>query len=350
MKNQSLILLVVAAGCGLVAMLGVKKAISQKPADKEETIQVLSAVADIQVGTRLDELNTKFVEVGISTAPEGAVTSLEEIAERSLKVPVMPGDWILKNKLTEKGEIGAVASIPPGMAVVTIPVDATTTHSGMMRPGNRVDLLLAYDDNSSGQNIKKMITVMEFVEVFAVDARIYGIDKEGDGLAKNISLLVEPDQGKIVNLATGLGRLSTLLRPNSDVTQSGKPEISSEFLKSSFSGSGHRNRSVMENRDGSFSEDIEEIEGIEDGEDLDELPQQITMDESLEQELARTPINGPAASAPVKAHKIDSANLWTMEIYEGDKVRLETIELPMTPEAPASGGWNMWNLLKTKTN
>ncbi len=74
MKNQSLILLVVAAGCGLVAMLGVKKAISQKPVETEETIQVLSAVTDIQVGMRLDELNTKFVEVGISTAPEGAVT------------------------------------------------------------------------------------------------------------------------------------------------------------------------------------------------------------------------------------------------------------------------------------
>jgi hypothetical protein len=52
----------------------------------------------------------------------------------------------------------------------------------------------------------------------------------------------------------------------------------------------------------------------------------------------------------VKAEKHDSANLWTMEIYEGDQVRLETIELPMTPEAPASGGWNMWDLLKTKTN
>lgn len=335
MKNQSLILLVVAAGCGLVAMLGVKKAISQKPVETEETIQVLSAISDIEVGMRLDELNTKFVEVGISTAPEGAVTSLEDIAERSLKVPVMPGDWILKNKLTEKGEIGAVASIPPGMAVVTIPVDATTSHSGMMRPGNRVDLLLTYDDNTLGRNVKKMMTVMEFVEVFAVDDRIYGIDKEGNGLAKNISLLVEPEQGKIVNLAKRLGELSTMLRPNGDVTKSGKTEISSEFLTSSFSGSGHRSRSVMENRASGNNDDLQSP---------------ISLDDSLEQEMARTPVNGPEASAPVKAEKRDSTNMWTMEIYEGDKVRLETIELPMTPEAPASGAWNVWDLLKTKTN
>ncbi len=41
MKNQSLVLLAVAVGCGLVAMLGVKKVISQKPAEAAETVQVL---------------------------------------------------------------------------------------------------------------------------------------------------------------------------------------------------------------------------------------------------------------------------------------------------------------------
>ncbi len=337
MKNQSLILLVVAAGCGLVAMLGVKKAISQKPVKPVETVQVLSAIADIQVGSRLDELNTKFVDVPASTAPEGAITSLAEIAERSLKVPVMPGDWILKNKLTEPGEIGAVASIPSGMAVVTIPVDATTSHSGMMRPGNRVDLLLTYDDSTTGRNIKKMITVMEFVEVFAVDARIYGIDKEGDGLAKNISLLVEPEQGKVVNLAKRLGELSTMLRPNGDLTSSGKTEISAEFLNSSFSGSGHRNRSVMENREIGITNEYSEQASIDE-----------SLDESLNQELARAPAQTPEPSAPVKVALLDNPNVWTMEIYEGNNVRLESIELQMIAESPASANWNMWDLLKSK--
>lgn len=338
MKNQPLILLVVAVGCGLVAMFGVKKVITQKPVETEPTMQVLSALTDIQVGTRLDDLNTTFVKVAVSTAPEGAITSLEEIAERSLKVPVMPGDWILKNKLSEKGEIGAVTRIPEGMAVVTIPVDATTSHSGMMRPGNRVDLLLTYDDNSTGRNLKKIITVMEFVEVFAVDARIYGIDKEGDGLAKNISLLVEAEQGKVVQLAKRLGELSTMLRPSTETTSSGKTEISSEFLKSSFAASGHRSRSAVE------------YKNIPEDENNDIASDEMSMDAALEQELKRKPANGPVASAPVKFEKTENKNLWTMEIYEGDKVRLEQIELPMVAEVPASGNWNMWDLLKTKTN
>ena len=74
------------------------------------------------------------------------------------------------------------------------------------------------------------------------------------------------------------------------------------------------------------------------------------MDESLEQELARVPAQSPEPSAPVKVAQLDNPNVWTMEIYEGDKVRLETVELPLSSEASTSGNWNMWDLLKTKSN
>ena len=92
MKNQSLVLLVVAVGCGLVAMLGVKKVISQKPAEAVETVQVLSAISAISPGAPLDEMNTKFVDMAVTSVPEGAITDIKDIQERFLKVPVMPGD------------------------------------------------------------------------------------------------------------------------------------------------------------------------------------------------------------------------------------------------------------------
>ena len=144
MKNQSLLLLAVAGGCGLVAMFGVKQLIDSKPKQKqEEKISVLCASAEIQVGDRLDELNTQFVQVNIAAVPQGAVTDLKDIEERALRVPASPGDWITRNKLTEKGEFGFVGQIPPGMRVKTIPVDATQIHSGMLRPGNRIDITLS---------------------------------------------------------------------------------------------------------------------------------------------------------------------------------------------------------------
>lgn len=350
MKNQSLMLLVVAVGCGLVAMLGVKQAISQKPADVEEMAQVLSAAAEIQPGERLNDLNTKFVQISVKSVPEGAVLAMTDVEERSLKVPVMPGDWILRSKLTEKGQIGAEASIPPGMATVTIPVDATTSHSGMLRPGHRIDLLLTFIDPSSGTNQQKTITVLEFVEVFAVDNRIYGIDKEGDAQAKNITLLVTPEQGKAVTLATkiGGGYLSTMMRARDESTREGQAEISQEFLTSSFLGSNRHAPSVMDLRKIGRDKDPDEILVALD--DSSSAGESATVSDLLDEELDRTSAVDPGGSEPViQMTAVDKKNTWTMEIYEGDSLRLESISIPVSEVNNAgslSGGWSFLNLWK----
>ena len=347
MKNQSLVLLVVAVGCGLVAMLGVRQALSHKPPASAATMQVLSASALIQPGDRLDDANTVFVEVAVSSCPEGAITSMDDVAERAMMVPAMPGDWILKGKLTEKGQMGAVASLPAGMAAVTIPVDGTTSHSGMLRPGNRVDLLLTYLDSSSGTNQQKTITVLEFVEVFAVDARIYGIDKAGDAAAKTVSLLVTPEQGKAVTLGSRVGTLSTMMRARGDASAKGETEISQEFLTSSFMGSNKDAPSVMDRLNSGVdpNADMERIAAAE------KATTALTMDQLIGQELDHQSID-PGGSEPVLITAIDSKkNFWTMEIYEGDKLRLEKVELPEaakaeTPATPTEN-WNVWDLLKT---
>ena len=93
----------------------------------------------------------------------------------------------------------------------------------------------------------------------------------------------------------------------------------------------------MENRD---------IGKTDESSEQPSMSEETSMDESLAQELARVPAQGPEPSAPVKVAQLDNANVWTMEIYEGDKVRMESITLPSDAEAPASGNWNMWDLLK----
>ncbi len=348
MKSQSLILLVVAVGCGLVAMLGVKQVISQKPSNAEELVQVLSAASDILPGDRLDELNTKFVQIAASSVPEGAVLAMEEVEQRSLKVPVTPGDWILKSKLTEKGQIGAEASIPTGMATVTIPVDATTSHSGMLRPGNRIDLLLTFNDPSAGSNQQKTITVLEFVEVFAVDNRIYGIDKAGDAQAKNITLLVTPEQGKAVTLATkiGGGNLSTMMRARDESTKHGKTEISQEFLTSSFLGSNRNAPSVMDLRSSGKTEKVDPaLEGFP--EEVKTSDKSLSVSQLLDQELDRNLVSDPGGSGPViqLADTGKTKNTWTMEIYQGETLRLESIELSEAKEQDSGKSQQPWSLL-----
>lgn len=354
MKNQSLILLVVAVGCGLVAMLGVKKVISQKPVEAVETVQVLSATSAINPGAPLDEMNTKFVEIAVNSVPEGAITDIKDIQERYLKVPVMPGDWILKDKLTESR--GAAANIPEGMVTVTIPVDATTSHSGMLVPGNRIDLLLTFSEQSeSGQSIQKTITVLEYVEVFAVDNRVYGIDKEGEGQAKNISLVVLPEQGKAVTLAGKVGTLSTMIRASGGVQSKGKTEISQEFLTSSFLGSNLNAPSVMDARKGDSSEDAGDIlptlETASAPEVTEPAEEPASIDELLDLEMGTKQTADPGGSVRVAESEIvRDENSWTIEIHEGDKRRLETIRMAKADDGESgasSGNWNIWDIFKS---
>lgn len=354
MKNQSLVLLVVAVGCGLVAMLGVKKVISQQPVETVETVQVLSAISAISPGAPLDEMNTKFVEIAVTSVPEGAITDIKDIQERYLKVPVMPGDWILKEKLTESR--GAEASIPEGMAAVPIPVDATTSFSGMLLPGNKIDLLLTFtEQNENGQSSQKTITVLEFVEVFAVDNRVYGVDKEGEGQAKNISLLVTPEQGKAVILAAKIGTLSTMMRARGGAGVKGKAEISQEFLTSSFLGSNLNAPSVMDARKGQKSEDAGDIlpppETASAPVKTEPLEEPASINELLDVEMGMKQTADPGGSVRVaETEAVRDESTWTIEILEGDKRRFETIRMADVEDNKAgspSGNWNIWDVFKT---
>lgn len=360
MKNQSLILLMVAVGCGLVAMLGVRQVINSKPVEEVETIPVLSATADIQPGVPLDDSNTKLIATPITSVPENAVTSLQEIDQRYLKVSVVAGDWILKTKLTEKGQRGVEAILPPGMGIVTIPVDATTSHSGMLQPGNRIDLLLTFDDSKDGRRSQKTMTVLEFVEVLAVDNRVYGADQGGEGQAKNITLLVTPEQGKAVTLAGKIGTLSTMMVSRVGSKATGKAAISDEWLTSSFMGSNRDAPSVMDARE-TDSDLSAAVTSHEPAAPVTPGNISTSIDELLALETGRTaPVNrndpggsGPVPPAPsLTAEPVPNwtaEDVWKMEIYEKDSVRVESVRVASSETGKSSdkSDWSVWNLFKS---
>src|SRR5690606_19748061 len=106
----------------------------------------------------------------LSLIPEDAVTTEDEFTERAARVPFMAGDLIRKTKLTEKGEWGKSVSIPQGMRVISIPVDDTHTISGLVRAGDRVDVLVTYQARGErGSQISKTRTLLEYVEIFSMD-------------------------------------------------------------------------------------------------------------------------------------------------------------------------------------
>ena len=236
MKNKSLMLLLVAAGCGLVAMIGVQQMLSGgKPAAKT---QILVARAEIEAGVELDKTNVGFKEWPSDSIPEGAIQTEEQFAERSLKHRVGPGQPILLPELGNKGEFGPEIQIPKNMRLVSVAVTATMVHSGLLRPGNFVDVSAAIEVSvRNGQKRVEVKPVLECVKVFAVDSQIAGSVESKDAKAKeikNVSFLVYPMQGQLLQLANkqSNGQLQFALRSGSDKTLEHLGDLDEDSLNS----------------------------------------------------------------------------------------------------------------------
>lgn len=326
MKSQTLILLIIAGACGLVAMLGVQKYLANKDGKEERpTVTVLTAMVPIKNGDPLSEVNTQFVTVDAESCPEGVVTDLEQIRDRSLKVPRGAGDWILVDQLGEKGQIGAVQSIPSGYRVKTIPVDATTNHSGMLQPGNRIDLLLSFEDRDqdTGQRVNKVVPLLEYVEVFAVDDAQYGVDKTGENAqARNISLLVTSEQGMKLELARRKGDISTVLRSSED--------------KEAIDIAGMDESSLTGGPKSDVDETSSQGDNVAGGFALPEMD--MAMDKGLMENL-QAEMGGKQGSGPVGPEApVIPENVWIMAIHEGGGVRVEHVSTDSDIPKDTSGG------------
>ncbi len=324
MKSQTLILLIVAAGCGLVAMLGVQQTLKQKGGDETPKVRVLRASADIEIGERLNELNCEYVMVDVDAVPEGAITDLKQTEERTLLIPANAGDWITERKLSERGMFGGVVNIPEGMQVCTIPVDATTCHSGMLQPGHRVDLMITYQTkNEAGERIRKVRRILQYVEVYAVDDKIYGRDQDDEtGRAKNISLLVTPEQALFLELAKTQGRMSTVLRRTDDASEVACRELS----ESDLDGGDGPSTDLRTSLDANANIEDAETERTEGG--LEDIFADL-----------RAGFSDAADTGPVAVQEEPAEDrTWTIVIWEGADARLESVSLDS--DLPVPSGQN----------
>lgn len=315
-----MLLLALASGCGLVAMFLFQQATKGNTgAQAEENVSVLVVTAEISPGQLLNEQNVEFRDYPISVVPENVVTVPEEFEERASRVRAFPGDFVTLDKLSGKGDHAASQDIPKGMVAITILVDSAMTSSGLLLPGDRVDLLVTFTMRGQYGGGKVIKTVLEFVEVFSVDQRREIQTAKGEALAKTLTLLVDRDQALLVKLAEDIGKLHLTMRSKTDSEPRTadkdrfKPTDMSDFLG-----------------------DDEEEEGDEKDEDESQ-----TNDDDLEQFLDANsqpePLPAPIPVAPVaiapltvpaepEVPAFDSS--WTIEIFAGDIKRVEEVQIP----------------------
>ena len=124
----------------------------------------------------------------------------------------------------QPGDRGFLAAVlPQGKRAISIPITEVAGISGLVLPGDRVDIILTYSligaDIDSVRDVRASETVMRNIRVLALDRRLHQAEAGADGrpqtdatpIARTATLQVSPREAEMITLATSLGDLSLVL-------------------------------------------------------------------------------------------------------------------------------------------
>jgi len=344
MNAKSLILLAVAAACGLIAMVVFEKMSNQTVNAEEQKIKVLVATVEISPGTELDETNVEFREYPIHVVPENSVTTPEEYEERAVKVRTFPGDILILDKLSKKGEVGVSNNIPPGMTAIAIAVDRTMTSSGLLLPGNRVDVLVTLQTPGNLRLGKQIKTVLEWVEVLATDDKAEVESSKSDQNTSTVTLLLTIEEAKLVKLAEDVGKLHLGMRSKKETNP--KLARDSELFKPAEMIDFFNEQKIEEGEEGAEDDTQPEVVLEEPKSETTDLAS--FLDSNLDEpDLDPEPQQKPSQFTlnPPKIFKSEPKK-WQIEIFSGEVLRVEEVALPGPVEVEASGNPVIDNIRK----
>lgn len=226
MKTKSLLLLVVAGACGLVAAFAAAQHLAgnQTPvpiAPSEEQRNVVIAVADVEAGVSLKADMLRVVPKPVKDLPDGTFTAVAELTGQPLRYPVFKGEPVLAGKVGRSLE-SLATDLPEGMKACTVRIsDEENSMRGLIKPGNHVDVF--WLPMKSDLSSSSVMLLLQNVKVLAVGERIEGDNEALDARAnksyatENFTLLVDSRQNKRVIAATSKGgKFRLVLRRRGD--------------------------------------------------------------------------------------------------------------------------------------
>lgn len=227
-STKSIILIVIALACGLIASIGISSMIDRPDGSDEPTTEMIYvAASNIPSWSQLKPELVREEEWPIGKVPQDAVRSVEEFEGKSPKYPLYPGEPIVLSKLTDETSGQPSVRIPAGHQVFAIAVEIENALAGLVSPGDKVDVLCyigssnnSFTSREGGANrlATGTRTILRNVTVFAVNDQIERQGEEESLEAKTVSLLVKPAESEKLLLAKELGTIHLALRKPGDDT------------------------------------------------------------------------------------------------------------------------------------
>jgi pilus assembly protein CpaB len=237
-KNWLLLGLAVLLGIGAMILSNsvIQRRMGELEADSkrgQDMVRVVVANRDLEKGDTVtaDDLAVRPVprEWVHSTAVKPG--EIDQYEMQRLSTPIRRGEVLLQSHLEGKGSNVFSANLKKGWRALTFEVDTVNSISGMMRPGDHIDLI--YTGKAGNQTEDQTLPLLSDVTVLATGQTV---TKTDDATGKErtfstITLQVSPLDADRVIVAKVGGRVTAVLRHPDDVARnSTRPLVAASLL------------------------------------------------------------------------------------------------------------------------
>jgi pilus assembly protein CpaB len=189
-------------------------------AAQPEGVMVLVARVPLATGVFIKEDQLRWQIWPDDDIPEEYLTeeevNVEDLLHAVVRRGFSAGEPITPKRVVRPGERGFLAAVlRPGFRAIAIRVTATSGVSGLVFPGDRIDIILTHliTDRTGAEAIERRAseTILENVRVLAIDQTV-DEDTTNPSYASNFTLEVTPKQAEMLSVVRELGGLSISLR------------------------------------------------------------------------------------------------------------------------------------------
>lgn len=243
MKNM--LAIVVAVGLGLAAVVLVRDYLQQREEEiRGAVVEIIVAKEEIPAGTEISleyiakaERLKKYIDEDTVMAAQG-----QELLGQRLKVNKSKGAPFRWSDTGGQGVTGFADMVPQGKRAVSMSIDPMSGISGMLRPNDKIDIMLQYTPLKDLTAMGTAKTVIRYfmanISVLALDRTtgkelrgmpVIGAGTRKEGQFGNVTFAVKPIEAEMLVFAESQGSQRYVLRnPKDDGPLEGAVPIDSE--------------------------------------------------------------------------------------------------------------------------
>ncbi len=182
-----------------------------------QKVEIVRVAKEIKTGDCITRDMVRSVEVGGYNLPSDVIKDAESVVGRFACADMVPGDYIIASKVADEpaAENAYLYSLNGEMQAISVSVKTFAGGlSGKLISGDIVSII-APDYNKQGLTV--IPPELQYVEVIAVtansgsDANTGDVDTEERELPSTVTLLVTPEQSKILAMLEADGKLHVSL-------------------------------------------------------------------------------------------------------------------------------------------